>query len=582
MRIKRYYFLAVLILFMIAALIARLVQIQLMETESFTKHHINLMRDSVAQRTQEIVIDDGRGQFLDRNNKPLTYSEKPVLILFPFLKNTVWDKHKIATILNISETSFDSALEDAKEPFVFGGKNPFILSEMQVKEINNLKVPGVFAVYKRSPSNNNIASQLIGIVGEQAETFLKRYPDKKGMQNVKIGITGLQKQFDEFLLPEGASKLVYHVDALGQPLFGVDVKYTGSGNPYYPVNVQTTIDRDLQEKIESLVNKYPIQKGGVILLDIEKNEILANVSRPLMDPKHPFANEASVNMMTAQQIPGSIFKTVIAAASIENETVNEQDLFHCSENMYGKPDKRKLGELNFEESFAESCNRAFGDLAKRLKDKNPNLIEEYAERLGLIGEISWNGDIFRVEDFYQLHVDKGQVFANSESKTDDNLVAQTGIGQQEVRVTPLGVANMMATIARGGQKEMIRAVSSLKYKDGTTLVDFPQKNLDGDTISSLTAMKLQKMLRQVITSTNGTGRWFQNLPYEVAGKSGTAETGIFKGNEQLHNKWFAGYFPFNQPKYALVVVNLGVPENDGGINPLFADIVNLLYKENIK
>lgn len=239
--------------------------------------------------------------------------------------------------------------------------------------------------------------------------------------------------------------------------------------------------------------------------------------------------------------------------------------------MYGKPDKRKLGELNFDESFSQSCNRTFGDLAKRLKDKNPSLLEEYAKRLGLTGQISWHGDVYHLEDFHQPQEDKGRVFADSESKKDGNLVAQTGIGQQEVRVTPLGVANMMATIARGGQKEMVRAVSALKYRDGTTLVHFPQKKLEGEIISRVTALKLQKMLRHVVTSENGTGRWFGNLPYEVAGKSGTAETGIFKGDQQLHNKWFAGYFPFQQPKYSLVTVNLGVPENEG-VSILFLQI----------
>lgn len=99
MRIKRYYVLAALILLMIIALMARLVQIQLLETESYSKHHINLLKDSVAQRTQEIVIDDGRGQFLDRFGMPLTYSEKNVLILFPFLKNTQCQYHN--TILNL-------------------------------------------------------------------------------------------------------------------------------------------------------------------------------------------------------------------------------------------------------------------------------------------------------------------------------------------------------------------------------------------------------------------------------------------------------------------------------------------------
>lgn len=108
MRIKRYYVLAALILLMIIALMARLVQIQLLETESYSKHHINLLKDSVAQRTQEIVIDDGRGQFLDRFGMPLTYSEKNVLILFPFLKNTQWNEDTVANILNIPVTPINS------------------------------------------------------------------------------------------------------------------------------------------------------------------------------------------------------------------------------------------------------------------------------------------------------------------------------------------------------------------------------------------------------------------------------------------------------------------------------------------
>jgi cell division protein FtsI/penicillin-binding protein 2 len=70
------------------------------------------------------------------------------------------------------------------------------------------------------------------------------------------------------------------------------------------------------------------------------------------------------------------------------------------------------------------------------------------------------------------------------------------------------------------------------------------------------------------------------LPYEVAGKSGTAETARMKDGKQLHNKWFAGYFPYDNPQYALVVVHLDVYPDEGGVNPLFADIVSMLYEEN--
>ncbi len=176
--------------------------------------------------------------------------------------------------------------------------------------------------------------------------------------------------------------------------------------------------------------------------------------------------------------------------------------------------------------------------------------------------------------------EKGRVFLTDSEREDDNFVALSGIGQKEVRATPLAVANMMATIARGGDKQQVRAVSSIEYKNGTVMFEFPQKELPGQKISQQTARELQVLLRRVVTDSQGTGRWFAGLPYEVAGKSGTAETGRFLGKEQLHNKWFAGYFPFENPRYALVTVNLDVEGDEGGINQLFAELVAYLHSRD--
>ena len=85
-----------------AILLGRLMQLQLFETEHFSKHQINLLKESVTQRSQEIVIDSGRGSFLDRNGDPLTYQNIPVLILFPFLNQTDWDFQKVADITGVS------------------------------------------------------------------------------------------------------------------------------------------------------------------------------------------------------------------------------------------------------------------------------------------------------------------------------------------------------------------------------------------------------------------------------------------------------------------------------------------------
>ena len=563
-------------------LICRLIQIQLLETEHFSEHNVNLIEASVKQRSQEMELDNGRGAFLDRNGQSLTHQTKDVLILFPFLNNMDWNSKKVADIIGTSEYNLKSSIVDAKEPVVFGKEEPLVLTTSQVEAINNLKIPGVFAVEKKFHLNESVAEQMIGITGQNSDLLTKRYADQDLSSDTLIGLTGLEKSFDEFLLPDGDSKLVYHVDAKGDPLFGLNVKYVEPGNPFYPVNIKTTLDTDLQEMAESLVDQHGIVKGGVVLLDLEDNSIAAMVSRPLINKDNPYQTDGINNYMLKQQIVGSVFKTVIAAAAIDNKLDGNNRSFDCSKKINGDPDPTyQHGMLDFTTSFAVSCNNTFGTIAKELKDIDVNIIEEYADKLSLTSLAGWEGSIFHTEEFKQLtEEEKGRVFLDEEAKKDNNYVALTGIGQHEVRVTPLAVANMMATIARGGEKESVRAVSQIQYKNGTTLYQFDAKKLEGESLSPYTISRLQELLREVVVNEKGTGRWFQDLPYAVAGKSGTAETGVYKDEKQLHNKWFAGYFPFENPKYALVAVNLDVVSDEGGVNSLFADMVKEIYNHD--
>ncbi|WP_174730033.1 peptidoglycan D,D-transpeptidase FtsI family protein [Mesobacillus harenae] len=577
---KRAIFCTSLCFLVLAVLFARLVQIQLVDTKSFSKHNINLLESSVEQRSQSMVVDNGRGKFLDRHGEPLTFEKIPVLILFPFLKKIDWPAAEVARTIGVSEFRLMEAVKAAKNPFAYGEPQPVVLTKIQMEKINSLKIPGVFAVEQKYDVKKNPAEQLLGIVGENERMILKRHPDKQLPPRTLIGLSGLEESFDEFLLAEGSSKLVYHVDGEGAPLFGINVKYVEPGNPFYPINIRTTIDKKLQEAAEQLADTHAIKSGGLVLLDIESNAILAMVSRPSINRKDPFADSGINNMMLKQHAPGSVFKTVVAAAAIDYNLADPMRKFDCDRKINGDPDLEfQHGNLTFSESFARSCNRTFGELSKELKEIDENILEEYAAKLSLVGQTGWEGDVFHLSDFKQLPgEDKGRVFAIEEAKKDDNFAALSGIGQHEVRVTPLSVANMMATIAKAGKKEMVRAATAIEYQNGTSLVAFDKKDLAGDSLAPYTAMKLQQLLRGVVVSENGTGRWFQNLPYEVAGKSGTAETGIFIDDKQLHNKWFAGYFPYKNPRYALVTVNLGVFGNEGAVNPLFADMVDVIFK----
>ncbi|WP_257967901.1 peptidoglycan D,D-transpeptidase FtsI family protein [Peribacillus deserti] len=558
------------------ALLGRLVQIQLVSTESFTDHHINLIQSSVNQRTQVLSVDSGRGKFFDRNGEPLGHEEVPALVLFPFLKGMPWPSKTVAEAAGISERDLLSAVEKAEKPFTYGGKTPLYLTEAQMDEINSLKIPGVFAI-SQSVAKKMPAEQLIGTLTKWENRKKQLYPDQKLSPEAQVGNTGLQASFDEFLLSEGESKLVYHVDGMGGPLFGIDVKYVEPANPLYPVRVVTTLDAGLQAAAEQLADKYQIQNGGLILLDIATSEIRALVSRPSIDKKNP--NVGSENKMFSQAKIGSVFKTVVAAAAIDYQLIKPGRLFDCNLTINGTPDvKRKLGTLDFEESFAQSCNRTFGDLAIQLAGINPDILDNYARKLHITGQSGWQGQIFHTELKQLFKEESGKVWENGTDKKDKRLAAHTGIGQQDVQVTPLAAANMMATIARGGESMMVKAVNKITFKNGSTVVDFPEQTLESESISPYTAMKLQTMLRRVVTDEKGTGRFLQGMPYEAAGKSGTAQTGKMRDGKELYNKWFAGYFPYKNPKYALVAVNLEVPEESGGINPLFQEMVREAYR----
>lgn len=574
---KRMKIMAIIFTFLIFMLIVRLVQIQLIETESFSKHHINLIEASVKQRSQVLKIDDGRGKFYDRNGKPLVHEEIPTLVLFPFLKKMNWPVDQVAKIIGTSEQVLKEAVDHAKKPFAFGGKTPIRLTEYQSEKINALKIPGVFAVNQKFYNNQILAAQLIGKTIKSDAIKEERYPDLKLSAETRIGDTGLQRTFDEFLLSEGESNLIFHVDANGGPLFGVDVKYVEPANPLYPVKVVTTIDKDIQQKAEQLVDKHGIKKGGIVLLDIEKSEIIAMVSRPAYHSDDP-NGEGSINMMTTQKVPGSVFKTVTAAAAIDYGLINPSRKFNCDLTIDGKPETdRPLGMLNFDGSFAQSCNRTFAELSTEIAKKNPNYLEQYAEKLGLIGHSGWRGNVYHTSVTQLYREQTGQVWHDSQLKKDDKMIAKTAIGQQDVQTTPLAIANMMATISRGGKKEMVNAVSKVEFNNGTTVVDFPRKSMDSENFSTYTAMKLQKLLHGVIAEPGGTGASLQGLPYEVAGKSGTAQTNIAAGKL---NKWFAGYFPYKKPKYALVTVSLDTTEHASSVTSLFADIVKMVHQVN--
>ncbi|MDA1477370.1 peptidoglycan D,D-transpeptidase FtsI family protein [Bacillus changyiensis] len=574
---KRMIWISILITSALFLLLVRLAEIQLFFTESFSKWNVNLIQESVKQRTEEVQISDGRGAFLDRNGKPLTISQKPAIVLFPFLNKQPWPIKEAADILNMSEMEIHHKLEQAKKPIILTKNEKGSISNMMLEKINKLKYPGIYGVYIEKTKKSRLASHTIGMTNQDPQLLRNKYPHKKDLSiSTKIGTFGLERTFDEFLLPEQDTKLLYHVDGLGNPLFGMDVKYTADANPFYPLQIKTTLDKEMQKSLEQILDDHHLKKGGAVLLDIEKSSVLGIASKPNLNMA---SQKTRQNYMLTPMYPGSVFKTVIATAAIETGLDHPSKTFNCNLNLYGKPGEDK-GKLNLEEGFAQSCNYTFTSLAQQLMKKNDAIIEDTSRKLGLTEQVGWEGSLFHQDDFKQLyHEGTGAIWGDQHDKKVKKAIAQTAIGQKNVKLTPLEIANMMATIARGGEKKQVKVADQIEYKNGTLMASFKDQDLSGDTIDRYTAQRLQKLLRKVVTSRKGTGRRFRDLPYNVSGKSGTAETGkLTKDKKRLYHKWFAGYFPADKPKYALVVVDMDTPEGKAATNAIFYDIVKIVYK----
>ena len=587
---KRVLFTAVTILLVLGVFIAKLAQIQLVQTKDYSKHGINLLENSVQQRIDEISLDDGRGGFLDNRGNPISYQEKAVLVLFPFVRNLRWPKEKLSAITGIEKQVIDEKLQKAKEPFVLEDQVILELDDSQIKAVNDLRIPGIIAVKKRFAGVPSVANHLLGTLtldkGEIDSVHANGSTSSSVDYRTRVGRTGLEKAFQLFLKGNGTKRLLYHKAANGLPLFGVDIRYLDTSGSGERVNIQTTIDTAIQKLAEETVKSHRMKKGGIVIIDIQTSDILAMVSKPVLNEKD-MNDEGNINQMLLPQTPGSIFKTVIAAAAIEEGIELEGRTFngnldHLDREVNGETGRR-LGSVTFEKGFALSSNQVFGVLGKELARENPDLIESYARKLGLLGLNGWSGSVFHTPVLNQLPEErKGSVWKDDSMKEDPNFVANTSIGQLDVKITPLAAANMMATIARGGERMQVRAASRAVDDNGLTLAKFTPQAADEQEISSVTASKLQQLLRGVVIAEgpNTTAGKLKSAKYEVAGKSGTAEVG--DKNSHKYNKWFVGYFPFQQPKYAMAVVDLETGEQSGSISSIYLELVNGIHDLHTK
>ena len=419
--------------------------------------------------------------------------------------------------------------------------------------------------------------------GEDAQPFNYYLPDY-------LGQVGIEAGFDAQLRGQPGEESVL-VNNLG---------YRQSENileaPEPGRNVVLTIDLDIQRAAEaSLVAHQGVNaRAAIVVMDVRSGDVLAMVSSPAINPDY-LANDPKflsdpklrpeINRATQENYaPGSIFKTVIALAALESgldpaATVhnpeNPEDPGHGHYVMGRRSirDTAPPGDYNFRRAIERSCNTYFITVGLRAGIEN-------ITAMGRKFHLGERMDLPTLQETRGSFPTPDRVRSNWRDGDTANLC----IGQGEIAVTPMQIAVEISAIANGGKVLWPRLVQRIEPQDpasGETVINFPAVRVRNEIGVSQRSLKILRdaMLGET-EDPEGTGKAALVSGLHICGKTGTAQVQDSANRLTGYNFWFASFAPYENPKYAVVVMVQSEGRGSGGL--VCAPIAHDIYAEILK
>ena len=321
-----------------------------------------------------------------------------------------------------------------------------------------------------------------------------------------------------------------------------------AGRKNHGDNVYTTLNTKMQEAAYDAMDD---RKGAVVAMNVKTGEILCVVSKPDFDPNEVIGhwdrlNNDSENSPLLNRAflgsypPGSTFKIVTALEYLKEHNGNVKDYgFECTGSFEYRGsiincfNETSHGWVNFDDSFAQSCNSSFANIASTLDKKRFETT---------INELLFNRELPLPFKYSMAYSDIGE-----ESSTDDLL--QTGIGQGRTLISPIHMLMITSAIANNGVLMRPYVVSRIENADGGVIGRTRVREY-GRLIDEQYTVSLQKMMRQVVV--NGTARrLIDTNGYSISGKTGSAE---YSSNKSLSHAWFTGFAGEDEPEIAVTVI----------------------------
>jgi peptidoglycan glycosyltransferase len=415
---------------------------------------------------------------------------------------------------------------------------------------------------KRGTIRARDGSLLARSVKDADDLYVRRYPP--GAQRfahvlgydygLTIGRAGLERSRNDALAGE-TDEITSIVDDL-------------SGKRKVGDNVITNLDpRAQQVALSALAGRH----GSVVAIEPATGKVRVMVSTPGYDPNalrkaanytrlsrqddSPLFNRAT----QAGYVPGSTMKVVSAAAALDSGDYTPQSTVSGKSPIIvsGVPLKNfsdeQFGSITLTTALTHSVNTVWAQVAEKL---GRGRMAQYMKRFGFDADLplDYPDDQMFPSGVYDLK--KGKVIDPASGQVD---IGRVGIGQERLRVTPLQMASVAATVANGGVRMKLRLTSRIVDQDGRTVERLAPEEA-ATVMSAQSAEQLTQMMSEVVREGTGTAAALDGI--EVAGKTGTAELNVARNIDQ---PWFIGFAPRTNPKIAIAVTLENIVGGQGGV-----------------
>ncbi len=552
-------------------------------------------------RTYILDIPAPRGQITDRTGAPLAQNKLsynlaitfPTPLDFSDTQALAFAHEKIGKTEKLIGRSIKVPDELILRHYHNRGVLPFeIVQNLRQPEYDGVKEkmpPGVVMrpIYIRTYPHAKVGGQIVGYTGKTGRNLDGIIDNHETLWPETEGREGLEQTFNAMLKGKhGEYKLTFDKD--GRKTSEKLVTPPVPGN-----NVITTLDLRLQELAEKAL-EAKAKRGAIVILDPNTGDILAMASWPTYDP-NAFVPSISAEKFKALQDdpdipllprafrssypPGSTFKVAVGMAALESGAIRPDDQYQCVPSIdvgnvtFHNWKKENRGPLNFVQALTESCDTWFYQVGIKT---GADPIIDWALKLGFGAKcgIPLRGEVEgRIPNDQYMKATHGRKLLNGD-------IANLSIGQGDVLVTPLQMAQAMAIIANGGtffQTRLIHQVQTFNNEIVSAYQVRAKRTID---VSPETMDQLRTGLIDAVNGGAGTAHQASLDNVEVAGKTGTAQWGP-KSKERTA-AWFAGFLPADQPLYAFASLyegDVGSKVHGGSAAaPMIADVFKEVYK----